>query len=178
VKVEGGRERAPAIRAIAAAGIPVMGHLGLTPQSVRRLGGWKAQATSTRAALRLIEDAHILEHAGCYALVLESIPDRVAELVRERLEIPVLGIGAGSACDGQVLVTHDMLGLFSGFTPRFVKKYADLNARMSEAFREYIEDVRARRFPAQEHRFTIDDGSFEELLAQLRTSNRKLQRVR
>jgi 3-methyl-2-oxobutanoate hydroxymethyltransferase len=145
---------------------------------VRQLGGWKTQATSTRAARRLVEDAQILENAGCYALVLEAIPDRVSGLVRERLEIPVIGIGAGADCDGQVLVTHDLLGLFDRFTPRFVKKYADLQARMTEAFTAYKDDILARRFPAPEHAFTMEDRAFEALLEQLRSSSRKLQRVR
>ena len=173
VKVEGGRGRAAAIQAIVAAGIPVMGHLGLTPQSVRQLGGWKSQATSTRTARCLIEDAHILADAGCYALVLEAIPDRVAELVRDRLDIPVIGIGAGSACDGQVLVTHDLLGMFDRFTPRFVRKYGDVHGLMMDAFKQYIEDVLARRFPASEHAFTIDDAAFEQLRAELQRTNRR-----
>lgn len=178
VKLEGGRERAAAIEAIFSAGIPVMGHLGLTPQSVRRLGGWKTQARSTSAALRLVEDADILQNAGCYALVLEAVPDRVAQLVRDRLDIPVIGIGAGGACDGQVLVTHDLLGLFDRFTPRFVRKYEDLHSRMTEAFKGYIGDVAARRFPAPEHSPTIEDHDFSALLKQLRTSKGRLRRVR
>ncbi len=173
VKVEGGRDRAAAVKAIVAAGIPVMGHLGLTPQSVRQLGGWKTQATSTRTAYRLVQDAHFLEDAGCYALVLEAIPGRVAELVRDRLQIPVIGIGAGAACDGQVLVTHDLLGLFDRFTPSFVKKYADLHILLTKAFRGYIEDVRAHRFPSSEHTFTIDDTVFEQLREKLQRPGRK-----
>lgn len=173
VKVEGGKERAAAIKKIVAAGIPVMGHLGLTPQSVRQLGGWKTQATSMRTARRLVQDAHVLETAGCYALVLEAVPDRVAELVRDRLQIPVIGIGAGAACDGQVLVTHDLLGLFDRFTPCFVKKYADLHSLLAQAFRSYIEDVRARRFPSPEHTFTIDDTAFEQLREELKRPGRK-----
>jgi len=117
VKLEGGRDRAPAIRAIVSAGIPVMGHLGLTPQSVHQLGGWKVQAKSAEAAKILFEDALILEDAGCYSIVLEAVPTEVAQLITQRLSIPVIGIGAGSGCDGQVLVTHDLLGLFDRFTP-------------------------------------------------------------
>ena len=148
VKLEGGRDRVAAIKAIISAGIPVMGHLGLTPQSVHQLGGWKVQGKSTEAAKILIEDALILEDAGCYAIVLESIPAEVAQLISKRLSIPVIGIGAGIGCDGQVLVTHDLLGLFDRFTPSFVKKYADLFSEMERAFQEYIADVKERRFPA------------------------------
>lgn len=173
VKLEGGRERAAAIKKIVSAGIPVMGHLGLTPQSVRQLGGWKTQATSTQTARRLVQDAHILENAGCYALVLESIPGRVAELVRDRLRVPVIGIGAGAACDGQVLVTHDLLGLFERFTPCFVKKYADLHSLLTEAFKAYIEDVRVRRFPSSEHTFSIDDSAFEQVREELQRPRRR-----
>jgi len=155
VKLEGGREVVPAVEAIVAAGIPVMGHLGLTPQSVRKLGGFKMQAKSPEAARRLVEDAIALEHAGCYAVVLEAIPDAVAELVTERLEIPTIGIGAGRGCDGQVLVAHDVLGLFQGFTPTFVRRYADLGAEMARAFGAYVADVRARRFPGSEHGYAL-----------------------
>jgi 3-methyl-2-oxobutanoate hydroxymethyltransferase len=164
VKLEGGREMAPVIEAIVAAGIPVMGHLGLTPQSVHKLGGYKTQGKSAEAARRLVEDAHLLEEAGCYGVVLEAIPDRVAELISRRIGIPTIGIGAGVGCDGQVLVTHDLLGLFDRFTPKFVKKYASLHAEMARAFAEYIEDVETRRFPAPEHSHQIDDEEFRELL--------------
>jgi len=168
VKLEGGREVATAVEAIVAAGIPVMGHLGLTPQSVNRLGGWKAQGKSAEAARRLLEDALVLENAGCYAIVLEAIPDRVAALVTERLKIPTIGTGAGARCDGQVLVTHDMLGLFDDFTPRFVKRYAELHAQMTRAFRDYVADVTAHRFPAAEHAYAIKEEEFEALLESLK----------
>ena len=168
VKLEGGREVATAVEAIVAAGIPVMGHLGLTPQSVNRLGGWKAQGKSAEAARRLLEDALVLENAGCYAVVLEAIPDRVAALVTERLKIPTIGTGAGARCDGQVLVTHDMLGLFDDFTPRFVKRYAELHAQMTRAFRDYVADVTAHRFPAAEHAYAIKEEEFEALLESLK----------
>lgn len=167
VKLEGGRDRVPAVKAIISAGIPVMGHLGLTPQSVHQLGGWKVQATSKQAARALIEDALVLEDAGCYALVLESIPVEVAELVSKRLTIPVIGIGAGSRCDGQVLVTHDLLGLFDRFTPSFVKKYADLFSAMQQAFCEYIADVKERRFPAPEHANSMDPQVFRDLVREI-----------
>ena len=167
VKLEGGREMAAAIEAIVAAGIPVMGHIGLTPQSVHKLGGYKTQGKSAEAARRLVEDAHRLEEAGCYALVLEAIPDRVAELISHRLSIPTIGIGAGAGCDGQVLVTHDLLGLFDRFTPKFVKKYAALHAEMARAFAEYLEDVGTHRFPGPEHSHQIEDEEFRALLEEL-----------
>ncbi len=163
VKLEGGAEIAPTVEAIIGAGIPVMGHIGLTPQSVHKLGGWKVQGTSAAAARRLVEGAHILEEAGCYAIILEAIPDRVAELISQRLHIPAIGIGAGPACDGQVLVSNDLLGLFDRFTPKFARKYADLNGIMVKAFIEFIDDVTARRFPAGEHSFHITDEEIEEL---------------
>ena len=151
VKLEGGRERAEAIRAILSAGIPVMGHIGLTPQSVNVLGGYRPQAREVEAARRLMEDALILQEAGCFSIVIESVPARLARYVSERLEIPTLGIGAGAGCDGQVLVTHDLLGLFERFTPKFVKKYANLHQEMSSAFAAYKSDVESRSFPAAEH---------------------------
>lgn len=151
VKLEGGRERADAVGAIVAAGIPVQGHLGLTPQSVHQLGGFRAQGKTAEAAKRLVEDAEILEAAGCFSLVLEAVPRQLAEIVTRRLAIPTIGIGAGEACDGQVLVAHDMLGLFDRFTPRFVKRYANLHAVMAEAIGAYRGDVERRVFPAEEH---------------------------
>jgi 3-methyl-2-oxobutanoate hydroxymethyltransferase len=167
IKLEGGREMAPAIEAIVAAGIPVMGHIGLTPQSIHKLGGYKVQGTSVPAARRLVEDARVLEDAGCYALILEAIPDRVARLIAQRLRIPAIGIGAGAACDGQVLVTNDLLGTFEQFTPKFVCRYADLPAVMEQAFRAYIDDVAQRRFPGPEHSYSLDDTEFEALLREL-----------
>jgi 3-methyl-2-oxobutanoate hydroxymethyltransferase len=167
VKLEGGRNRVPAIKAIVSAGIPVMGHLGLTPQSVHQLGGWKVQARSTEAARILIEDSLILEDAGCYALVLEAIPTEVAQLISNRLRIPVIGIGAGTGCDGQILVTHDLLGLFDRFTPSFVKKYANLFSEMERAFKEYIADVKERRFPAAEHANSMDPQALHNLIREI-----------
>ena len=167
VKVEGGRVRLPAIEAILAAGIPVMGHLGLTPQSVHQIGGFRTQATHAEAAERLVEEAQLLETAGCFALVLELIPARLAQLVSERLEIPTIGIGAGAGCDGQVLVTHDLLGLFDRFQPRFVRQYANLRSEMDRAFGEYIADVEAGRFPAAEHSVEMDDAEWHALQARL-----------
>lgn len=167
VKLEGGRERLETVRAIVQAGIPVMGHLGLTPQSVHQLGGFRPQGRTARAARRLFEDALLLEEAGCFAIVLESVPARLASLISQRLSIPTIGIGAGAGCDGQVLVTHDMLGLFERFTPRFVKRYAQLHAEMERAFRTYIEDVEMRRFPAEEHTVDMPDEEWAELLREL-----------
>jgi len=167
VKLEGGRERRPAVEAIVGAGIPVMGHLGLTPQSVHQLGGFRPQAREQAAARRLIEDAEILERAGCFALVLESIPGRLAELVSRRISIPTIGIGAGVGCDGQVLVTHDLLGLFDRFTPRFVRKYADLHGVMAQAFAAYRQDVAERRFPAAEHTVDMPEEAWQALQADL-----------
>ncbi len=167
VKLEGGQERAAAVRAIVEAGIPVVGHLGLTPQSVHQLGGFRAQARSTEAAIRLIEDSRALEEAGCFALVLESIPARLGGLVSDELKIPTIGIGAGLDCDGQVLVTHDMLGLFDRFTPKFVKKYAELHSTMTDAFSQFREEVESRSFPEASHSVEMSDESWEALLAEL-----------
>ncbi len=164
VKLEGGRDRADAVKAIVSAGIPVMGHLGLTPQSVHRLSGWRGQAKTPESARILIEDAIILEDAGCYSVVLESIPVEVAQMISRRLAIPVIGIGAGAGCDGQVLVTHDLLGLFDRFTPSFVKKYADFYNEMENAFRLYIGDVKNRQFPAAEHGFSMDPQALRTLI--------------
>ena len=167
VKLEGGRERADAIRAITSAGIPVMGHIGLTPQSVHQLGGFRAQGKTASAAKRLVEDAMILEETGCFSIVLESVPARLAELISKRLSIPTIGIGAGNGCDGQVLVTHDLLGLFDRFTPKFVRQYADFHSEMQRAFADYIEDVETKRFPAPEHTVEMKDEEWEELLKEI-----------
>jgi 3-methyl-2-oxobutanoate hydroxymethyltransferase len=167
VKLEGGRDRLPAIEAIISAGIPVQGHLGLTPQSVHLLGGFRAQGKTAAAAHKLIEDAQALQEAGCFSLVLETIPARLARLLSERLEIPTIGIGAGVGCDGQVLVTHDLLGLFDRFTPRFVKKYTDLHAEMGQAFVAYKADVESSTFPAEEHSIEMPEEEWEKFLEEL-----------
>jgi 3-methyl-2-oxobutanoate hydroxymethyltransferase len=164
VKLEGGRERLGAIRAIIGAGIPVMGHLGLTPQSVHLLGGFRPQGKSAPAGEHLLEDAQLLEEAGCFSLVLESMPARLATTISEKISIPTIGIGAGAGCDGQVLVTHDMLGLFDRFTPKFVKKYSNLYSEMQAAFGAYIADVQAHGFPAQEHTVEMPEAEWEEFL--------------
>jgi 3-methyl-2-oxobutanoate hydroxymethyltransferase len=165
VKLEGGRERLDAVRAISGAGIPVMGHLGLTPQSVNQLGGFRPQGRKAAAAKRLIEDAMLLEDAGCFSVVLESVPARLAELVSRRLSIPTIGIGAGVGCDGQVLVTHDLLGLFDRFTPRFVKKYADFHGEMRRAFGEYLVDVKNRSFPGEEHSVDMEEEEWQRVIS-------------
>lgn len=165
VKLEGGKERLETIGAIIRAGIPVMGHLGLTPQSVHVLGGFRPQGRTSDSAGRLLEDAILLEEAGCFSLVLESIPARLAELISKRISIPTIGIGAGVGCNGQVLVAHDLLGLFDRFTPKFVKQYGNLRNEMQRAFGEYISDVTARRFPAAEHTVEMSDEEWESLLA-------------
>ena len=167
VKLEGGRERAGTVRAIVEAGIPVMGHLGLTPQSIRALGGYRVQGATAEAARRVLDDALRLEDAGCFALVLEAIPDRVAALVTARLSIPTIGIGAGAACDGQVLVWHDLLGWEDRIAPRFVKRYAAMAGEAREALGAYAADVRAHRFPAAEHSYPIADAEWARLEADL-----------
>jgi 3-methyl-2-oxobutanoate hydroxymethyltransferase len=167
VKLEGGRERVDAVRAIVGTGIPVMGHLGLTPQSVNQLGGFKPQGKTASAAKRLMEDALILEDAGCFSIVLESVPARLAELISKKLSIPTIGIGAGVGCDGQVLVTHDLLGLFDRFTPKFVRKYANLHNEMQRAFTDYIDDVQAKQFPASEHSVEMDEKEWQALQKEL-----------
>jgi 3-methyl-2-oxobutanoate hydroxymethyltransferase len=166
VKLEGGRERAEAIRTIVGAGIPVMGHLGLTPQSVHQMGGFRAQGRTAQAARRIVEDAMILQEAGCFGLVLESMPARLASLISHRLDIPTIGIGAGAGCDGQVLVVHDMLGFFDRFTPRFVKKYADVHAELARAFADYKADVEAHRFPASEHTTEMREEEWEAFMSE------------
>ncbi|MCW5875530.1 MAG: 3-methyl-2-oxobutanoate hydroxymethyltransferase [Anaerolineales bacterium] len=167
VKLEGGRERAEAVRQIVAAGIPVMGHLGLTPQSVNTLGGFRPQARTSSAAKRLIEDALALEKAGAFSLVLESVPARLAEWISQKLSIPTIGIGAGVGCDGQVLVTHDLLGLFDRFVPKFVKQYASLHSVMAEAFAAFKAEVEERSFPGEEHSVAIKEEQWQALLKDL-----------
>jgi len=164
VKLEGGREREATVRAIVGAGIPVIGHLGLTPQSVHQLGGFRAQGKTALAAQRLLEDALLLEEAGCFSLVLESVPAQLATYISGQLSIPTIGIGAGAGCDGQVLVTHDLLGLFERFTPKFVKKYANLNAEMKKAFAEYIAEVQTSQFPAAEQTVSMAETEWLEFL--------------
>ncbi len=163
VKVEGGQTIAPTVKALVDTGIAVMGHIGLTPQSVSGFGGYSTQGKSIEAARKLIADAHAIEEAGAFALVIEAIPARLAALITGRLSIPTIGIGGGAGCDGQVLVTYDLLGLFDRFTPRFVKKYANLSAILRDAFVAYCADVRAGEFPAKEHEFSFSDELWSEI---------------
>jgi 3-methyl-2-oxobutanoate hydroxymethyltransferase len=165
IKLEGGEEVRDTVAAIVRAGVPVMGHLGLTPQTVSKLGGYKVQGRSALAARTIVDGAVALEEAGVFALVLECVPQDVAREVTERLDVPTIGIGAGPHCDGQVLVYHDLLGLGrGGFSPRFVKRYADLGDQAVAAIRTFVEDVQAGAFPAEEHSFTMSDGEDEKLL--------------
>ncbi|MBS3969812.1 MAG: 3-methyl-2-oxobutanoate hydroxymethyltransferase [Clostridia bacterium] len=164
VKLEGGIEMVDRISAITKAGIPVMGHLGLTPQSVAMLGGFKAQGRDVSAAIKLIEDAKALEEAGCVSILLEAIPAEVAQIITERANIPILSIGAGPYCDGQVLVVHDLLGFFGGHVAKFVKQYANMNEYIEKALLEYKADVENVTFPGPEHCYKIN----EEELAKLR----------
>ena len=164
IKVEGGKERKETIHAIVKAGIPVMGHLGLTPQSIHQMGGFIPQGKTASAAKRLLEDALSLEEAGCFSLVLESVPGNLAGFISQKLSIPTIGIGAGSKCDGQVLVLHDLLGMFDRFTPRFVRQYANLNAEMQHAFEMYIEDVHEGKFPAKEHTIEMPDEEWDKFI--------------
>ncbi|MHB1006890.1 MAG: 3-methyl-2-oxobutanoate hydroxymethyltransferase [Chloroflexota bacterium] len=167
VKLEGGQERAEVVRAIVDAGVPVMGHIGLTPQTISKLGGFRVQGKTVEAGMRLIEDALALEAAGCFGIVLEGIPDKVAGLITERLSIPTIGIGAGKNCDGQVLVLHDMLGMFDRFTPKFVKKYADFSGIGVAALQAYMKDVEEGTFPAKEHTYPVQDDVYQALVAEL-----------
>jgi 3-methyl-2-oxobutanoate hydroxymethyltransferase len=157
VKLEGAGPMLSRVRAIVGAGIPVMGHLGLTPQSATMLGGYKAQGRSAEKALALLSDSRALEAAGCFSLVLEAVPAPVARRVTERLAIPTIGIGAGVDCDGQVLVWHDLLGLYEGRTARFVKRYADIGDDIRSALERYAGDVRERRFPEEQHTYAMPE---------------------
>ena len=163
VKLEGGIEVCDKIEAIVKASIPVMGHIGLTPQSVNAFGGFKVQGKDEEAAKKLIEEALAIEKAGAFAVVLECVPAKLAAIISEKLSIPTIGIGAGVNCDGQILVYQDMLGLFSDFTPKFVKKYENLGEKMNIAFRKYIEEVKDGVFPAEEYSFKISDEVIEKL---------------
>ncbi|MDR2771510.1 MAG: 3-methyl-2-oxobutanoate hydroxymethyltransferase [Clostridiales Family XIII bacterium] len=169
VKLEGGRDVCPQIEAISKAFVPVMGHLGLTPQSVNALGGYRVQGKDRGRARQLIEDAQAVEQAGAFAVVLECVPAGLAGLITKLLRIPTIGIGAGRDCDGQVLVYQDMLALYPGNKPKFVKQYADAGSVIKNAFRSYIEETESGLFPADEHTFKIDDDILEELRRQYET---------
>lgn len=164
VKLEGGQEVAPLIKKLTTAGIPVVAHIGLTPQSVNQLGGFKVQGKDMEAAQQLIDDAKALEEAGAFACVLECVPAALATKVTQSLKTMVtIGIGAGNGCDGQVLVCNDLLGVSTGFSPKFVKKYANLHDITVNAVKDYIADVKSREFPAEEHTFKIDDSVLDKL---------------
>jgi 3-methyl-2-oxobutanoate hydroxymethyltransferase len=162
VKLEGGVRVAETVRLIVEAGIPVMGHIGLTPQSINQLGGYKVQGKTPAAAVRLINDALALEQAGAYAVVLECVPAPLAQTISDRLAIPTIGIGAGPHCDGQVQVFHDLLGLFDDFVPKHAKRYADLGSQITEAVRAYAEEVRDGHFPTEKESFGADKAVFSE----------------
>jgi len=164
VKLEGGQEHLPTIRAIISAGIPVMGHLGLTPQSIHQFGGFKPQGLLVDTARVMVENAQFLQTAGCFSIVLESIPQELAAYVSQHLDIPTIGIGAGSGCDGQVLVSHDVLGLFDHFRPSFAKRYADLNSEMNKAFTMYIDEVKSGQFPGEEHQMCMPKEEWQAFL--------------
>ena len=163
VKMEGGTLFSETIKAVVDAQIPVMGHIGLTPQSVNAFGGFKVQGKDEQSAKRIWEDARLLEEAGVFAITLECIPDKLAQLITKSLRIPTIGIGAGKSCDGQVLVINDMLGMFSDFVPRFVKQYARLNTEITAAVQGYIAEVREGDFPAGEHTFDMDADILDRL---------------
>jgi len=163
VKLEGGSLVCPQIRAIVDASIPVMAHIGLTPQSVNVFGGFKVQGKDEETARQLIASAKAVEQAGAFAVVLECIPSKLATVISQSITIPTIGIGAGNGCDGQVLVYQDMLGMFSDFTPKFVKRYADIGSQMKAAFTRFIGEVQSGEFPASEHGFGIEDNIIEKL---------------
>lgn len=168
VKIEGGQEIITDIKAIINAGIPVIGHLGLTPQSVHLMGGYFIQGKTEKQAKQLIDDALALEEAGVFSIVLECVPVELAKIVSEKLTIPTIGIGAGIECDGQVLVSHDMLGLFQGKSPKFVKKYNDLTLIMKESFSRYCQEVRSGLFPREEHTVHLDQNIYNNFLGNKR----------
>ncbi|MCY4665477.1 MAG: 3-methyl-2-oxobutanoate hydroxymethyltransferase [Acidimicrobiaceae bacterium] len=163
VKLEGGRKRLPMIECICDAEIPVMGHIGLTPQSVHAMGGFKVQGRKAEAARRLVQAAKSLAHAGCYAIVLEGVPVQVAEMVTGAVEIPTIGIGAGPHCDGQVLVYHDLLGFEQRLAPKFVRRYADLHTAATRAVRRFSDDVRSGAFPTREESYHLSEAELDAL---------------
>jgi 3-methyl-2-oxobutanoate hydroxymethyltransferase len=167
VKLEGGGAMADRARAIVRAGVPVMGHVGLTPQTATALGGYRAQGRTAERARRVLEDALALQDAGCFAIVFEAIPAAVTDVMMEHMDVPIIGIGAGPSTDGQVLVLHDLLGIHDGFKPKFVKRYADVRAEMLRGVEAYAEEVRTRAFPIAEHTYGIAPEEIDRLRAQL-----------
>jgi 3-methyl-2-oxobutanoate hydroxymethyltransferase len=168
VKLEGAGRMVSRVRAIAESNIGVQGHIGLTPQSATKLGGFKAQGRTADAALRLLDDALALQDAGCFSIVLEAVPAPIASRITELLDVPTIGIGAGPSCDGQVLVWHDMLGMYSGAVPRFVKRYADIAEEIGGALEAYAQDVRTGSFPEEQHTYAIPDEELERFEAGVR----------
>ncbi len=175
IKLEGGRSMAPLVGAIVKAGIPVQGHIGLTPQTASSLGGFKVQGKSFETAKALIEDAKALEDAGCFSIVLEAIPSPIAKIITEKISIPTIGIGAGIDCDGQVLVIHDLIGLFERFTPKFVKQYAKISDDILSAVSRYKSDVESMKFPEEKHSFSMNPKELEKLKSKkkIRAANKK-----
>ncbi len=171
VKLEGGAEMAPTVKAIVNAGIAVMGHIGLTPQSASKLGGYRIQGKTRSGARKLLDDALALQNAGAYAIVLETTPARVSEFVSKQLTIPTIGIGAGAGCDGQVLVFHDLLGYFDRFSPRHNKRYANIKPIIVDAVKQYVNEVTSRAFPTAENSFAIDDAEFEAFVKEVQALN-------
>ncbi|MFN8594703.1 MAG: 3-methyl-2-oxobutanoate hydroxymethyltransferase [Anaerolineae bacterium] len=169
IKLEGGAEMAPTVKAIVDAGIAVMGHIGLTPQSASKLGGYRIQGKTRSGAHKLLDDALALQNAGAYGIVLETTPARVSEFVSKQLTIPTIGIGAGAGCDGQVLVFHDLLGYFDRFSPKHNKRYADIRPIIIDAVKQYVNEVGSRTFPTAENSFAIDDAEFEAFVAGAQT---------
>ncbi len=173
VKLEGGRPVLAAVKRMVEVGIPVMGHLGLTPQSINQLGGYKVQGKTPEAASRMVEDAVALQAAGVFSLVLECVPTSLARLITEQLSIPTIGIGAGPACDGQVQVVHDMLGLFTDFAPKHAKRYAELGEATKRAVADYVKEVSEGTFPTDKEGYTMDEGILEALYGSVRARDRQ-----
>ncbi len=171
IKLEGGAAMASRVRAIVEAGIPVMGHLGLTPQSISALGGFKAQGRNIDNALKIIRDAEILEEAGAFAILLEAIPPELGRIITERCRIPIISIGAGMYCDGQLLIVHDMLGFFDRFTPKFVKKYTNMNGMLLEVFEKYKAEVINGEFPTKEYCYGMPEETRQQLYEALAKEN-------
>ncbi len=163
VKLEGGYEVVEVTKGIIDAGIPLLGHLGLTPQTISKLGGYKVQGKDAETAKKILDQALLLEKAGCFEIVLECVPDQVAKLITDRLKIPTIGIGAGAYCDGQVLVTNDMVGLFDRFVPKFVKQYVKLSASISDGIKGFKDEVEGGKFPDKEHSFMIKEEEIKKL---------------
>ena len=171
IKLEGGAEMAATVKAIVDAGVAVMGHIGLTPQSASKLGGYRIQGKTRSGAHKLLDDALALQEAGAYAIVLETTPARVSEFVSKQLTIPTIGIGAGAGCDGQVLVFHDLLGYFDRFSPKHNKRYANIRPIIVEAVKQYVSEVSSRAFPTDENSFPIDEAEFEAFVEEVQAAN-------